>query len=203
MKSIAMRTTREAGASAPMRGRVPAVVAAGAFITVSVIAAGIIASSFGGSAAADDAAHVNAAEAKPIVLAGRWSGQYYGYGRQGEDRAHCGSNGCVLTYDIVACKDGWCGIAVNADKRCGSIGVRLAAGAKSEGGIEFNGKLELAKGSAPYSVKAWYRSEDSSASLHFLGDTGPELRLMRRSFPFEANLARSGEAICTFEKATS
>lgn len=186
-----------------MRRRVLAVVAAGAFITVSVIAAGIIASSFGGSAAADDAAHVNAAEAKPIVLAGRWSGQYYGYGRQGEDRAHCGSNGCVLTYDIVACKDGWCGIAVNADKSCGSIGVRLAAGAKSEGGIEFNGKLELAKGSAPYSVKAWYRSEDSSASLHFLGDTGPELRLMRRSFPFEANLARSGEAICTLEKATS
>lgn len=203
MKSIAMRTTREAGASAPMRRKVPAVVAAGAFITVSVIAAGIIASSFGGSAAADDAAHVNAAEAKPIVLAGRWSGQYYGYGRQGEDRAHCGSNGCELTYDIVACKDGWCGIAVNADKSCGSIGVRLAAGAKSEGGIAFNGKLELARGSAPYSVKAWYRSEDSGASLHFLGDTGPELRLMRRSFPFEANLARSGEAICTLEKATS
>src|SRR6185295_1193015 len=86
MKSIAMRTTREAGASAPMRRRVLAVVAARAFITVSVIAAGIIASSFGGSAAADDAAHVNAAEAKPIVLAGRWSGQYYGYGRQGEAR---------------------------------------------------------------------------------------------------------------------
>ena len=203
MKSIAMRKTREADASAPMRRRVLAVVAAGAVITVSVIAAGIIASSFGGSAAADDVAHMNSADAKPVVLAGRWSGQYYGYGRQGEDRAHCGSNGCVLTYDIVACKDGWCGIAVNADKSCGAIGVRLAADAKSEGGIEFNGKLELAKGSAPYSVKAWYRSEDSSASLHFLGDTGPELRLMRRSFPFEANLARSGEAICTLEKATS
>jgi hypothetical protein len=160
MKSIAMRTTREAAASAPMRRRVLAVVAAGAVITVSVIAAGIIASSFGGSAAADDVAHMNSADAKPVVLAGRWSGQYYGYGLQGEDRAHCGS-------------------------------------------IEFNGKLELAKGSAPYAVKAWYRSEDSSASLHFLGDTGPELRLMRRSFPFEANLARSGEAICTLEKATS
>lgn len=203
MKSIAMRTRRGASASAPMRHRVRAVVAAGAVITVSVIAAGIIASSFGGSAAAGDTAHLKAAEAKSIVLAGRWSGQYYGYGRHGEDRAHCGSNGCVLTYDIVACKDGWCGIAVHADKTCGPIGVRLAANAKSEGGIEFNGKLELAKGSASYTVKAWYRSEDSSASLHFLGDTGSELRLMRRSFPFEANLARTGDATCTLDKATS
>ena len=93
-----------------------------------------------------------------------------GKGRTGE---HCASNGCALTYDIVACKDGWCGIAVNADKTCGRIGVRLAADAKSEGGIEFNGKLELAKGSAPYTVKAWYRSKTAAPVCTFSATPAP------------------------------
>jgi hypothetical protein len=197
MKRIAMRTPCEAKPARRSRGGI-AVVAA--VITVSVIATGIIASSFGGSAAANESDTATIAE-QPISLAGRWSGPHYGYGRQGSSE-HCAA-GCALTYDIVACKDGWCGIAVNADKTCGRIGVRLAADTKSEGGIEFNGKLELAKGSAPYTVKAWYRSKDGSASLHVLGDTGSELLLMRRSFPFQADLARTGDATCTLDKATS
>jgi hypothetical protein len=171
-----------------------------AVITVAVIASGIIASSLGGSAAAEDGNNANVAQ-HSISLAGRWSGPHYGYGRQGSSE-HCAA-GCALTYDIVACKDGWCGIAVNADKTCGRIGVRLAADAKSEGGIEFNGKLELTKGSAPYTVKAWYRADDGRIGLHVLGDTGPELLLMRRSFPFQADLARTGDATCTLDKATS
>jgi hypothetical protein len=137
-----------------------------------------------------------------IVLAGRWSGRYYGYGRQGS-RTDCADTGCTLTYDIVACRDGWCGIAVKDDKTCGSVGVRLSADAAKEGSDAFKGKLELAKGSAPYTVEAWYRAEEGASNLHFLGDTGPELLLMRRSFPFEADLARTGDATCTLDKATS
>jgi hypothetical protein len=196
MKKIAMRTMNEGGAP-KLRG---AFEIAGAAMKVSVIVASIIGATLGGSAAADESAGANIAE-QPISLAGRWSGPHYGYGRQGSSE-HC-AGGCALTYDIVACKAGWCGIVVNANKTCGPVDVRLAADVKADGGLVFKGKLQIAKGSAPYIVKAWYRSEDSSVSLHFLGDTGPELLMMRRSFPFEADLARTGDATCTLEKATS
>ena len=180
----------------------PAVIGATTVVCVSFIGAAIIAGSLGRSKAAD--ATTQAASTPPaIVLAGRWSGRYYGYGRQ-ESRADCGGTACTLTYDIVACKDGWCGIAVKDDKTCGRVGVRLIADAAKEGGSAFKGKLELAKGSVPYTVEAWYRAEEGGAtSLHFLGDTGPEFLMMRRSFPFEADLARTGNATCTLDMATS
>jgi hypothetical protein len=139
----------------------------------------------------------------PVSLAGRWTGHYYGYGRAGDEQG-CGDEGCGMTYDIVACKEGWCGIAVKDDKSCGAVGVHLATDT-SDGDSAFKGKLELAKGAAPYAVKAWYQADKDSntVQLHFLGDTGPELLMFRRSYPFEANLARSGDATCTLDKATS
>jgi hypothetical protein len=159
----------------------------------------MIAASLGGGAAADEAHAVKAAAIVPSSLAGRWSGQHFA-----SAGGPCAANGCALTYDIVACKEGWCGIAVKDDKTCGRIGVRLAGDAKTQGGDAFKGKLELAEGSAPYTVEAWYSSKKGEPSrLHFLGDTGSELLLMRRSFPFEADLERTGEATCTLEKATS
>lgn len=158
---------------------------------------------FGGSAAADDSSSAKVAAIAPISLAGRWTGRYYGYGRPG-DAQGCSDDGCGLTYDIVACKEGWCGIAVKDDKSCGAVGVHLASDAK-EGDSAFKGKLELVKGAAPYAVEAWFGAAkaDDVAQLHFLGDTGPELMLFRRSYPFEANLARAGDATCTLDKATS
>jgi len=168
----------------------------------SVMAAAIIATSFGGSAAAETSDEAVSAPATPVSLAGRWSGKRHGYGRSEAD-GDC-SNGCTLTYDLVACQDGWCGIAVKDDKTCGAIGVRLAANAAvTDGGGTYKGQLVLAKDTAPYSVEAWYNRDEGTAKLHFLGDTGPELRIMRRSFPFEAELARTGDATCTLEKATS
>ena len=165
------------------------------------MASAIIASSFGGSAAAETSDEAKSALA-PVSLAGRWSGRRYGYGQSGGE-GDCGS-GCVLVYDFVACKEGWCGIAVKNDKTCGTIGVRLAANAAvDKGGGTYKGQLVLAKGSAPYAVEVWYSSDEGAAKLHFLGDTGAELRIMRRSFPFEAELARTGDATCTLEKATS
>ncbi|AGK57746.1 hypothetical protein HYPDE_30358 [Hyphomicrobium denitrificans 1NES1] len=165
------------------------------------MAPAIIDSSFGRSAAAETAGEAKSTPGAPISLAGRWSGKRYGYGRS-KAESDCGS-GCTLAYDFVACKEGWCGIAVKDDKTCGAIGVRLASNASGTGGGAFKGQLVLAKGSAPYAVEAWYRTDDEIAKLHFLGDTGPELRIMRRSFPFEADLARTGDAVCTLEKATS
>jgi hypothetical protein len=202
IKRIATRTGSGSGGCVRAFRGAPAAIGTATVITVSLIVAGIIAASFGRSEAAEATTAVALAQ-PPIVLAGRWSGRYYGYGRH-ESRTDCADTGCTLTYDIVACKDGWCGIAVKDDKTCGPVGVRLTADEAKEGGSAFKGKLELAKGSAPYTVEAWYRSEEGGASnLHFLGDTGPELLLMRRSFPFEADLARTGDATCTLDKATS
>ncbi len=168
----------------------------------SVMAGAIIAPSFVGSAAAETGSEATSAPSATVSLAGRWSGKRHGYGRS-EAESDC-SNGCALTYDFVACKDGWCGIAVKDDKTCGAIGVRLAANsAVTNGGGTYKGQLVLAKDTAPYAVEAWYSSDEGAAKLHFLGDTGPELRIMRRSFPFEAELARTGDATCTLDKVTS
>lgn len=172
-------------------------------VGAALVMAAMIASSFVVTAAADEEAEVKAA-IQPLSLAGRWSGSHFGFGRRGDSQT-CAENGCKLTYDIVACKEGWCGIAINDDKSCGSVGMRLAFDAKRVGGGAFKGRIELAKGAAPYTVAAWYHADQDSGTrqLHFLGDTGPELLLMRRSFPFEANLERVGEATCTLDKATS
>lgn len=204
MKRIAMRMMGKGGLAARALRGAFAARAAVAVITASVITAGIIASSFGGSAAAGDNPEIKTAALQPVSLAGRWSGSHYGYGR-GADRESCSAEGCKLTYDIVACKQGWCGIAVNDDKTCGAIGVRLTADTKSPEPNTFDGKLELAKGSAAYTVKAWFYADKDSGTvqIRLLGDTGPELLLMRRSFPFEADLARTGDATCTLDKATS
>lgn len=172
-------------------------------IVASLMAFAIIVPSFVGSAAADDSASKVATAA--ISLAGRWSGQHLGYGRAGDSGACAnGDSGCTLTYDFVACNEGWCGIAVKDDKTCGAIGVRLAANSEiKKGASAFKGQLVITKGSAPYAVEAWYRVEGGSAKLLLIGDTGPELRIMRRSFPFEAELARTGDATCTLEKASA
>jgi len=182
-------------------------------------------SSHGFSAAAGDAAASKPADGSAIVLAGRWSGPRYGFGVRkirppkadgavstGESSAeNCGGQACTLTYDIVACGDGWCGIAVSDATPCGPIGLRMTADTGHNRRNAFTGKLELAKGSAPYAIEAWYAPADDgqagggrdAARLSFVGDTGGELLMMRRSFPFQAELTRISDAQCTLEKATS
>ena len=163
----------------------------------------IIAGGFGGSAAAEETPAAKPGEIVHLSLAGRWVGRYYGYGRN-KDAQDCGAGGCNLTYDIVACKEGWCGIAIKDDNSCGAVTVHLAAN-NEPGKTEFKGKLELAKGAAPYSVAAWYSADPESkiGELHLIGDTGPELMLFRRSFPLEANFTRAGDATCKIDNATS
>ena len=177
---------------------------------VSVIAGLMVAAPHGFSAAAGDKSKQKAASAEPITLAGRWNGTRYAYNLRVPNVQDCGGKPCTLTYDIVACPDGWCGIAVTDATSCGAVALHLKPEAKANRREAFTGKLELAKGSAPYTVEAWYSPSGSTAGegsdqahLNFVGDTGGELLMMRRSFPFQAELTRTGDAQCTLEKATS
>jgi hypothetical protein len=169
------------------------------------------AASAGDAAKASGPAQVNLA---PIDLAGRWKGPRYATNMRSHDPANCGGKTCELTYDIVACPDGWCGIVVSDAAACGPIAVHLKADTTVKRPNRFNGRLELAKDTAPYTVEAWFSAADERAGvgsdstnlahLNFVGDTGDGgMLLMRRSFPFQAELARIGDAECTLEKATS
>jgi hypothetical protein len=197
----------------------------------ALVMAGMLAWTGGGFAADKRVKTVKTevAALAPINLAGRWSGPRYSHNLIASDEQACGGKSCDLTYDIVACPEGWCGIAVTEATPCGAIGLKLSTEHPKNRPNAFMGKLELAKGSAPYTVEAWHHSgaasgspagsdhlevplrgqpaavaeADSNQTLNFVGDTGPELLLMRRSFPFHAELARVGDATCTLEKATS
>ena len=177
----------------------------GAMLGLGVAVMAAMMASAGGGFAADKALKAKVAALAPVTLAGRWSGPRYSHNLIASDEQTCGAKRCDLTYDIVACPEGWCGIAVTEATPCGAIGLKLAAGHPKNRPNAFTGHLELAKGSAPYTVEAWHHgAEDGAkATLNFVGDTGPELLLMRRSFPFHAELARVGDASCTLEKATS
>lgn len=186
---------------------------------VAVVALLIAGMSFAGAdggiaADGDRARAARDAVGAPISLAGRWKGMRYAYNFRARDAEKCAGRRCELTYDMVACGDAWCGIAVTDDTTCGAIALRLGADAKAARGQVFNGKLELAAGAAPYTVQAWYAAPDGTAAdgttgqrrnakLRLVGDTGSELLMMRRSFPFQADLQRIADATCTLENATS
>lgn len=152
------------------------------------------------------------ADLSPADLSGRWTGPRHGYGALSAKAGDCGGKPCAMTYDIVRCDGGWCGIAVTDDSKCGAIGLKLTVSSEPDRPNSFDGRLELAKGSAPFVLKAWYRpgqpadaegGQGTPPNLGMIGDTGTELLMMRRSFPFQANLSRTGDAVCTLEKATS
>ncbi|MCC7250739.1 hypothetical protein [Hyphomicrobium sp.] len=140
-----------------------------------------------------------------VDLAGRWEGRSYEMARAGVD---CGDKPCMLTLDLARCGDGWCGIEViGREQRCGATALRLDAGAANPGGSAlYKGKLELAKGTEPYVVEAYLMSMaegETQRELQIVGDTGGEFRMFRRSFPFNATLARISEARCQPESTVS
>lgn len=178
-----------------------------------------LASSYGVIAAEPDA-KVKQAEIVPINLAGRWIGNHYANTMRAPIRIGDPSPAAVtpklntLTYDIVACGEEWCGIAVTDETTCGAVALKMKRDTAKNRRNAFTGKLEIAKGAAPYVIEAWYSAPDTKtgtkagegselAHLNFVGDTGGELLMMRRSFPFQAEMARVGEPTCTLEKATS
>lgn len=134
-------------------------------------------------------------------FAGRWSGTYHSFGAA---RAKCDGGPCMLTLDISQCEKGWCGFLVKSDGTCGPAAMTVEVEKGKENFLRFNGRLEFDPKAASYAVQATLWASDGGVkSLDIIGDTGKELVLMRRSFPFSAHLARSGEAVCTASKATS
>jgi hypothetical protein len=137
-------------------------------------------------------------------LSGRWEGSPY---FDTKARESCGEAGsaCLLKLDVVACGDGWCGIELGKEERCGATALRLGKGVTESGTATFEGKLELAKGTEPYVVRAFLSSAtpDGKPALEIIGDTGGEFRMFRRSFPFQTTLVRSGEPHCKPETTVS
>ncbi len=145
-----------------------------------------------------------AAEFTASEVAGRWhNDRIWMLARGSED---CGNGSCGLTLDIVACGNGWCGIEVGPNNICGATALKFDAGKpETSGGVLFKGNLELARGTEPYVIEAYVQPAqgDHPMQLSMTGDTGGEFRVFRRSFPFHATLARTGDATCKLEKPVS
>ncbi len=142
------------------------------------------------AADAPPAAGITVAGITPASIAGRWQGDTW-----------ASDNSGPLTLDIVACGGGWCGIKVGASDACGATALKLDGGAPEDENVNFAGKLELAPGTEPYVVRASIfapNAETPSAPLtmQITGDTGGEYRAYRRSFPFEAQMARKQDSVC-------
>lgn len=134
-------------------------------------------------------------------LNGRWKGQPMGY----LDPAKvCGAKGCDLTLDIVRCGEKWCGIKLEKADACGGVALTLTPHQEKDPAVTpvLDGKLELADGTQPYVIEAVLRpgADGKMTQLTMVGDTGPELMIMRRSFPFRAVMARIGDAVCKMDK---
>jgi hypothetical protein len=158
-------------------------------------------------AGAEDAtSRPNADVAAAADLSGRWEGQTYELARA---RSDCGEGPCKLTLDVAKCGTGWCGVeVVGAERRCGGTALKLDGGGADGGSAPvFKGNLSLAKGTEPYVVEVSYLTGPAAGEiepqLQIVGDTGGEFRMFRRSFPFNATLARTGDATCRPESTVS
>jgi hypothetical protein len=127
------------------------------------------------------------AELKATDIGGRWQGDSY-----------TRETGGKLTLDIVACTNGWCGIRIGDNESCGDTALKLDAGTSEGENLLFTGTLELARGTEPYVIHSYLvpATDTAPKTLQLTGDTGGIFRAYRRSFPFEAQLARTGDAIC-------
>ncbi len=133
-------------------------------------------------------------------IAGRWQGDSYAANASGP-----------LTLDIVACGAGWCGIKVEAGDKCGGTALKIDAGEALPDSdyIQFKGTLQLAPGTEPYVVQTsiFLPAPDDPPGaplrLQITGDTGGEFRAYRRSFPFEAQMARIKDAVCQAPQTVS
>ncbi len=137
---------------------------------------------------------------KPSDIAGRWHGHHFSPGK-------CAEEGCDLAFDIVACGTSWCGILLLAGDKCGGQALTLDGGeVMGETVIRFQGRLELAKGTAPYRVRADLDPSTEKSGellLNFVGASESVFPFMDRDFPLSATLARTGDAVCKLEKTLS
>lgn len=138
------------------------------------------------------------ADPQASQLSGRWT-------RYIPDPKHaCRDASCRITYDLVRCGDGWCGVEVKDDKQCGRIALRLDAGASTQYGVEFSGRYEKAEGTQPYVVKASLRQPaNERALLTLLGNTDGDFQPLRRTYPLHMVLVREGDAVCPAQPKVS
>lgn len=175
------------------------------FQVVASIAALCVLAAAGAALAGDPNGSTHAAPGGAGDLSGRWEGRTFELARAKD----CGEGPCTLALDLVRCATGWCGVEVTgSDRKCGATALRLDGGNGGSGGgaMVFKGKLELAQGTEPYVVEAYLIPPVDAADkteLQITGDTGGEFRMFRRSFPFNATLARTGDAKCRPESTVS
>jgi hypothetical protein len=136
----------------------------------------------------------SALDLKATDIAGRWQGNTW-----------TSEAGRELTLDIVACGSGWCGIRVAANDACSGTALKVSAGTVAENNAQFEGTLELAPGTEPYTVHVtiFPPEEGQALAMQITGDTGGQFRAYRRSFPFEAQMARTRDAVCRVPETVS
>jgi hypothetical protein len=101
-----------------------------------------------------------------------------------------------LTLDISRCGEGWCGVEVR-DGVCAKTALRMTASKVLEEAVWFDGRLTLAdRAAAPYTVSATLHLHEGAVRLQLLGDTGARLELLRRWYPLNELMARSGPPLC-------
>lgn len=140
------------------------------------------------------AGNAPAADLKTSDIAGRWQGDSWA-----QERSE------TLTLDISACGESWCGVRVAANNSCGGTALKLGSGRVEENNAQFEGTLELAPGTEPYTVYATIFPPEAGQPLNMqiTGDTGGTYRPYRRSFPFTAQLARLSEPVCRAPQTVS
>jgi hypothetical protein len=128
-----------------------------------------------------------AAEITTASIVGRWQGPSW-----------AGEGEAPLTLDVVACGEGWCGVRVAAGDTCAGMAMKVNGGTVEENNAQFEGTLELAPGTEAYTIHAtiFPPEPDKPLAMQITGDTGGQFRAYRRSFPFEAQLARIKDPVC-------
>jgi len=109
-----------------------------------------------------------------------------------------GNLGDNLTLDVSRCKEGWCGVEVT-DANCGRTALRLtAADPQQRPGnlVEFTGQFERAAETQPYAVRAHIVQNAPAMQLKLVGHSGDRFEMLRRVYPLNMLLVRSGEAQC-------
>lgn len=132
---------------------------------------------------------------KPEDIAGRW--------RLRQD--HCNGAACKPLYDIMPCGDGWCGVEVEEDGKCGRTAIRLAVEKSPEmGSFSHSGQYFAADGAEPYVIDARLRTLNTGSTiLVFIGHTGGPFQILRRSYLVHMEFDRIGEPACQGEAKMS
>ena len=111
-----------------------------------------------------------------------------------------------LTLDVSRCGSGWCGVEVKPDQTCGHLALRLAEGQRREhdrSAIEFRGRFEFIPGAQAYIVRATIHQDQRGPHLMIVGSTDDDVGFLRRRYPFQQLMARTGDAQCRADPKTS